>query len=254
ATEHDNASTLGDEPFQFYQKFKNKVEIFVCENRVEGIRTALQLKPGIQVFLLDDAFQHRRVKPMLSILLTEFSKPFFNDFILPRGRLRESRYGCKRADVIMVTKCISVTNEVEQKYQAEIHSYSSIKPIFFTKINYSEPISFAEGEIKRDIVLVSGIANSVMLKEHVTANYNLVLHFNFGDHHRYSSKDIEQIQIASIENYASIITTEKDYAKLIHMDIDKKLWFYLPIQSSFINSGSEFDRYVYEKIENHLSK
>ena len=251
AGESDDASTIGDEPLQFHQKFKGKVEIAVCENRVEGINQLMVLKKSIQVILLDDAFQHRRVKPLYSILLTDFSKPFFKDHILPKGRLRESRKGSSRANVVVVSKCKSLTAEVEAEYAKEIQSYSGDKSVFFSAIGYNKPVSLQNSQIGKDVVLVTGIANSKPLVEHISEKINLCFHFDFGDHHDYSIKEVEAIQQKASAMNASILTTEKDFVKLERL-VDKKLWFYLPIQTQFLNSGSEFDKSVLEKIKSHL--
>jgi tetraacyldisaccharide 4'-kinase len=247
----DDASTIGDEPFQFYEKFKGKVEVVVCENRVDGINQLIALKKSIQVILLDDAFQHRRVKPLHSILLTDFSKPFFNDFILPKGRLRESRNGSSRADVVVVTKCKPMTVEMESGYKKEIQTYAGHKSIFFAAIGYNKPVSLADTSLGKDLVLVTGLANSNPLVEHVSEKINLCFHFQFDDHHEYTLKEVEDIQQKASAMNASILTTEKDFVKLAKR-VDKKLWFYLPIETQFLNNGSEFDKLVIEKIKSHL--
>ena len=99
--------TIGDEPFQFFVKFGDRVKVAVGEERALAIPNILHHHPKTQVILLDDAFQHRRVIPSLSILLTDYHRPFYEDFLLPAGRLRESRSGAGRADIVIVTKCPS---------------------------------------------------------------------------------------------------------------------------------------------------
>ncbi len=251
ADESDDASTIGDEPFQFYKKFKGKVEIAVAEDRVEGINQLLALKKSIQVILLDDAFQHRRVKPLFSILLTDFAKPFFSDFILPRGRLREPRNGSSRANVIVVTKCTSLPGETETNYKSEIQSYAEARPVFFSGIGYNKPVSLINSQINKDVVVVTGIANSKPLIDHVSEKINLRYHFDFADHHLYSAKEVKEIQQRALALQASILTTEKDFVKLEGI-VDKKLWFYLPIETRILNNGSEFDKMVVDKIKSHL--
>jgi tetraacyldisaccharide 4'-kinase len=253
ASEKDDASTIGDEPFQFYQKFKDSVDVLVCEDRVEGINQLMSLRKPVQVILLDDAFQHRRVKPLFSILLTDFSKPFFNDYVLPKGRLREPRKESSRSDVIVVTKCPMLNSETESNYKHKIHSYSGRKSVYFSAIGYNKPISLMSESIKKDIVLVTGIANSKPMIEHLREKVNVRYHFDFADHHDYSEAEVEKIQGKARSLNTSILTTEKDFVKLEKM-IDKKLWFYLPIETRFVNNGSEFDKSVLEKIESHLRK
>jgi tetraacyldisaccharide 4'-kinase len=250
ANDADDASTLGDEPLQFYKKFKGTIEVSVCEDRVQGINQLLSVNKSIQVILLDDAFQHRRVRPMFSILLTEFSKPFFNDFILPKGRLREPRNGASRADLVVITKCPTITSDVEDSYKNEILSYSN-KPVYFSKIDYAKPVSLENNSIKKDVVLATGIANSKPMLEHIKEKVKVLYHFDYSDHHDYSLNEIEAIQAKASSMNASILTTEKDFVKLENR-VDTKLWFYLPIETQFINNGSEFDEIVFQKIRSHL--
>lgn len=257
ANEKENASTIGDEPFQFYKKFgrdadmhRHNTIVAVCENRVVGISELLSINKNIQVILLDDAFQHRRVKPLFSVLLTDFSKPFFNDFVLPKGRLREARKGSQRADVVVVTKCNSLTEQIQSDYKDRIEFYAGEKPIFFSSIEYDESTL---NSINKDIVLVTGIANSKSLVEFVSQQFNLKQHFEFSDHYDYSQKEIDEIQRKAIGLNVSILTTEKDFVKVETM-ADKKLWFYLPIKTQFINhTDSDFDALVLQKVKNHLS-
>jgi tetraacyldisaccharide 4'-kinase len=249
--ELEDASTLGDEPFQFYRKYKGDVEVAVCEDRVEGINQLIAFKKSIQVILLDDAFQHRRVKPHFSILLTDFSKPFFKDYLLPKGRLREARIGSSRTDLVVVTKCINISEAIETNYKSEIQSYSGVKPVFFSAIGYSKPVSLLNSLIGNDVILVTGIANSKPLVDHISEKINLRYHFKFADHHEYSEQDIEAIQQKALAVNSFILTTEKDFVKL-EKRVDQKLWFYLPIQTQFLNNGSEFDTMVLEKIKSHL--
>ncbi len=105
ATPQSTARTIGDEPYQMYTKFPS-VTLAVDENRCHGIEKLLALKkPAVDVVLLDDAFQHRYVKPGLSILLTDYHRLFCDDALLPAGRLREPVSGKNRAQIIIVTKC-----------------------------------------------------------------------------------------------------------------------------------------------------
>lgn len=250
ASDSDNASTLGDEPFQFYKKLHNKVLVAVCSDRVEGIQNILKARPSISVVLLDDAFQHRSVKPLFSILLTELVNPFYKDFILPAGRLRESRRGARRANVIVVTKCNSLSETAKSEVSNSLAIFNN--PVFFSRIVYKQPVAF-DGiqEIKNEILLVTGIANSQPLVEHLNSKVNIKKHFAFGDHHDFSDQEIESIQK---ETTRCILTTEKDFVRICSTAarIDKSRWFYLPIETEFINNGSEFDKTLIQTIETHL--
>ena len=253
AEKHDDATTIGDEPFQFYRKFGSRVSVVVCENRVSGIAQLLKKKPAVNVILLDDAFQHRAVRPLFSILLTDFSKPFFNDHVLPMGRLREQRGSSVRADVIVVTKCDHLPDESGNEFKTRLSAHAGHKPVFFSGVGYKLPKAM-EGEepVSKNIVLVTGIANSRPMVDYVSSHFNLIHHFNFKDHHPYSIEDIKVIQTKA-NSSTHILTTEKDMVKLIAPEwrnvINKKLWFYLPIESYFLKNGSEFDKMVEKKIE-----
>jgi tetraacyldisaccharide 4'-kinase len=255
AEKHDDATTIGDEPFQYFRKYGSRVTVVVCESRVEGITRLLKKKPATQVILLDDAFQHRAVKPLFSILLTDFSKPFVTDYLLPMGRLREARLGSARADVMIVTKCIGLSDEKENELKIKLNLYAGSKPVFFSGIRYQAPKAM-EGDrsMNKNIVLVTGIANGKPVADYVSSRFQLMYHFNFSDHHQYSIEDITTIQMKT-NSGAHILTTEKDLVKLIAPEwrnaIDKKLWFYLPIESCFLKNGSEFDKIVEAKIEEY---
>src|SRR5258706_3745257 len=105
ATKSDTADTLGDEPFQFFRKFDHEVLVTVGEDRAYAIPNILLHRPLTDIILMDDAFQHRAVDPQLSILLTDYRQPFYSDWVLPAGNLREARAGAHRSDVVVITKC-----------------------------------------------------------------------------------------------------------------------------------------------------
>lgn len=257
AAAHDTARSIGDEPFQLYQKYNAVVKIAVGEERALAIPSLLNDCPEVQVILLDDAYQHRTVIPDFSILLTDFTKPFYYDFILPVGRLRESRSGAARADVVVVTKSPHPPEALQWKeVQHRVQSYTT-QPVFFSVIDYQEPKPFQSGDFKNSMVLVSGVANSKPLEDYVRSRFTLVRHFNFNDHHRYTQHDIEAIQNVAVQSHAIILTTEKDKAKLVAEDLEKvmkpEIWFEIPVQCAFLNRGSEFDTMVIESINKKLS-
>ncbi|MCL4162822.1 UNVERIFIED_CONTAM: hypothetical protein GTU68_021639, partial [Idotea baltica] len=141
ANENDNASSLGDEPFQYYVKYGKKSMVVVGEDRALAIQKIISHNPPNEIVILDDAYQHRRVKPQLNILLNDFNRPFYKDYVLPAGRLRESRKHANRADIIIVTKCPKGLNSMEMEgIERQIKRYSQPQvPIFFTGIKYLKP-------------------------------------------------------------------------------------------------------------------
>ena len=205
----------GDEPLQIKQKFPD-IDVAVCEQRVDGIVFLLKESEKIECILLDDAYQHRAIKPSFSILTTSFSQPFFSDFILPVGNLREMRKNASRANVIVVTKCPEWMNQADINYcTIAIQQYSKAE-IFFSRIKYGEikPV-FGSGKpisLTHHVLLVTGIAQTESLVKHIEQK-SKVKHLLFGDHHRFESKDITKI-VDLFNSFANedkiIITTEKD--------------------------------------------
>lgn len=255
ASAEDNARTIGDEPFQLYKKFKDLVYVAVGEERALAIPTILNECADVQVILLDDAFQHRAVMPQFSILVTDFQKPFFKDALLPMGRLRESKQGAARADVVVVTKCFTTENEKQHQVMKAIGSYAPAKPVFFTTINYSQPVAIGlSAELTTEVVLVTGIANPKPFVEHVSKTHRVHKHFRFEDHHRYTAEDLSKIRREA--GTRSILTTEKDMVKVINPTlftlIQNSGWFYLPMQAAFLRNGSEFDSLVHAVVAEKL--
>lgn len=242
-----NAKTLGDEPFQFYSKYPKTI-VAVDENRVEGIEILLDLDKKPNVILLDDAFQHRKVKAGFYILLTAYDDLFCDDFILPFGNLRETSFGKNRADMIIVTKCPNDINELAQQKIKDKLKVSL--PIYFTTIAYdanvySELGQFSVNEIKgEEKIIVAGIAKPKPFFDFLNANSNETMVFS--DHHNFEEKDITTILNKAQNN--KIITTEKDYVRL-NDKLPKDQLYYLPIQSQFINANNDFDKKIIDYVE-----
>ena len=224
-----DAKVLGDEPFQFYSKFGNEVTITVDENRVRGIKTLLKKQPATALILLDDAFQHRKVKPGFNILLTTYSSPFFNDILLPTGDLREPRHGYKRANIIVVTKCPEQLSKVEKERYVEKIKPLPHQTVMFSSINYANEVLSEGHENKRledlgEFTLVTGIANANPLVAHLKHKNLNFEHLHFKDHHQFKHKDINLLK-----DKALILTTEKDYVRLKSVASLKDKLFYIPI-------------------------
>lgn len=244
----DNPTTIGDEPYQFFSKFSDTAVIAVGEERAFAIPHIIDQYPEINVVLLDDAFQHRQVRPSFQILLTDYHHLFVNDHLLPAGRLREARRGAKRADVVVVTKCPPNTSDDKMiAISSAIRRYSD-KPIFFTTIGYGDlkPVTPDAPYKPQQVILVSGIADASPLERYVNSNYQLVRHFNFGDHHAYSPNDLRRISDAALIAQAVVVTTEKDVWKLDPESFRRSgvALFFLPIEIRFLKNGKEFDEMV----------
>ncbi|QTE22755.1 tetraacyldisaccharide 4'-kinase [Polaribacter cellanae] len=247
-----SAEDVGDEPLQYFNKFKN-IDIAVDANRIKGIGRLIA-DNNAEVILLDDAFQHRKVKGSFYILLTKFDDLFVDDFLLPTGNLRESSSGAKRADVILVTKCPNNLNVYEQERIKEKLSIYN-KPVFFTTITYAGTLSgstiISMEELKNyEVLLITGIANPKPLEDFLKSERICFRHLKYPDHHHFSNREIKDIhrrfeEITSVKKI--ILTTEKDYVRLV--DKINNL-YYLPIETSFLNNENEMFNKI---ISNYLA-
>jgi tetraacyldisaccharide 4'-kinase len=241
ANQNSNAENLGDEPFQIYQKFPN-IKVAVDADRKNGIENLLSLDEKPEVILLDDAFQHRKVKAGFYILLSSYDDLFSSDFILPAGNLRESRSGAKRANMIIITKCPKDLSEISQQ---NIKNKIALEiPIYFSFIDYDDKV-YNEFESKKvseiipvDKLLLAGIAKPELFFTYLQAKKEEKL--VYPDHHHFTENDLKEIKKKA--NYRLIITTEKDYVRLKNQEF--KALFYLPIKSSFITSSDNFDNTI----------
>ena len=156
------SAVLGDEPFQFYSKYSDKITVAVDANRREGIEKLLELNPKLEVILLDDAYQHRAVKAGFNILLTTYADIYTTDIVLPTGNLREPKSGAKRADIIIVTKCPEALSEMEKTKIVKDISPKSNQKVFFSAIKYAEFVVSKSEEIPLvnvpKFTLITGIA------------------------------------------------------------------------------------------------
>jgi tetraacyldisaccharide 4'-kinase len=230
----------------------------VCEDRAFAIPNILQEFPQTNLILMDDSFQHRAVNPQLNILLTEYTSPFYKDFVMPFGKLREARIGSRRADIIVVTKCSSeISGSDMMNIRLAINRIAGNKPVFFTTIQYGYPVLFGgtSNQLAPDVILVSGIANHAGFEVYARTKFNVLKHFIFKDHHRYTKDDLLSIKqfLASLRKPISILTTEKDMVRLVDPEFSEIIsglpWFYIPIETVFLKDGSEFDNLVTRAIK-----
>lgn len=265
AGEGSNALRIGDEPMQYYLKFPD-IAVSVAEERMTGIPRLLQLRPDVEVVILDDAYQHRSVKAGLTLLITDHARPFYEDFILPYGRLRESRSAYKRADIIVVSKC---PPQLGQSEAAEIRQRIDPLPpqqVFFSTIRYGQPYDFFSREplslAGKSAVLVCCIARPEPLVEQVSSMAEEVHVLSYPDHHYFLDRDLEEIR-AAFDNWPAgnklILTTEKDATRL-HLHYDKlKAWgiaiAVLPIAVAILLGQQEaFDRHVTHFVEQTVAE
>jgi tetraacyldisaccharide 4'-kinase len=244
ADDNANAVIIGDEPFQYYTKFPN-IHVAVDADRKNGIEQLLSISGQPQVILLDDAYQHRRVKAGFYILLTSYNELYADDFQLPTGNLRESRSGAKRANVIIVTKCPSDLSVTEQSIIKNKLAISSNQNLFFSTIEFDEFV-YSENEKllvstlhNVDKLLLAGIAKPQTFFAHLQGDKEECL--TFSDHHQFTEKDL--LEIKNKAQNKIIITTEKDFVRL-KGSLPKEQLFYLPIKTKFLFESDIFDKII----------
>ncbi|WP_024770778.1 tetraacyldisaccharide 4'-kinase [Aquimarina macrocephali] len=242
------AKQVGDEPLQFKRKFTDVV-VAVDADRCSGISNLRSLTPKPEVILLDDAYQHRKVKAGFYILLTAYYDLYCNDIVLPTGNLREPKKGADRADIIVVTKCPNPLSFEERKRITDKLAINSNQDLFFTTIDYGNNIvNISETKPINSLqnihfTLVTGIANPTPLLDHYTSLGLKFDHINFPDHHNFTDTELKKLNTLEF-----IITTEKDYVRLAPDISEKKLW-YQPIEVRFIEGATSFDDKILKFIE-----
>ena len=265
ADENSNALRIGDEPMQYHMKYPELV-VSVAEERMTGIPRLLQRRPDVDVIILDDAYQHRSVKAGLTLLITDYSRPFYHDHILPFGSLRESRNAYKRADVIIVSKCpLNMTFMQAQEIEKHIKPTPGQK-VFYTGIQYDMPYDMLSNELVqlsgKHIVLVCGIARPEPLLAHLKNNAADVHTLTYQDHHYFVTPDLEEIKSAhdnwNVPNKI-IATTEKDAARL-HLHLGKLREWNIPIVvvpiavTVLFDKGAEFDDAMLKYVEQAVAE
>lgn len=234
-----SARQMGDEPLQMARKFP-MVTVAVDKNRIHGCE---QLS-GVDLIILDDAFQYRRLQPSINIVLVDYNRPIFEDRLMPFGRLRDLPSQLKRAQVVIVSKSPAELDQVERGEWRSRLNLREDQELYFTTVSYCppEPV-FPEADphyiYSKRLVLVSGIASNAQLRMYISDTYKMVEKLEFPDHHRFSASDIRSIAAAVKANpTACLMTTEKDAQRLrdcknIPEDVRKRL-FYLPIEATFL--------------------
>ncbi len=236
ANDADDAKSIGDEPLQFYRKFGKSVAVSVCEERILAIPSVLMEKEDIEVFLLDDAFQHRKVARDFNIMLSDYHHPFYKDFVLPTGNLREPRSGASRADAIIITKCPTLSEREKEEVVSAVRVYNDLAPVYFSQIAYQKILPvFANANLPREIALLTGVAKAQPIADHLSNSHSILKHLEYTDHYNFRSNDLDDMLKAfeKIETKA-LVTTEKDMVRLLpfksHPLFQKVDLFYLPIE------------------------
>jgi tetraacyldisaccharide 4'-kinase len=278
------AEDFGDEPLQIKRKFPN-VTVAVDKSRKRGceflsnpelLQTSKKARrciskdmPKADIIVLDDAFQHRALKPDFSVVLVDYSRPIFKDYLLPMGRLRDLPERIGAADIVIVTKCPTYIDDQQRNRWAANLGIKDYDPqtgegtrkngkkqhILFTSIAYDNAKAiFPEGDARyiyaKRLILFSGIANDTPFRNYLCGNYKIVKHFNFPDHHKFTRADMHSIRDAA-DNYPTsvIMTTEKDCQRVRDCRFIpgglKQRMFHAPIKVEFLTEG---DRNIFRSL------
>ena len=251
-------SDIGDEPFQMLQKFPD-ITVAVDKKRTRGIDklTSGDYVDGIDVVLLDDAFQHRYVKPGINILLVDYHRLVIYDELLPSGRLREPVKGKDRADIVIITKCPTDLKPMEFRVITKAMGLYPYQQLYFSTHEYEAPLPVFPETAKPDklagltdlkgknILLLTGIASPEQMLKDLQAYTDKITPLTFGDHHHFKQKDVERINeaFAALPSPKVIITTEKDACRLtvaegLSDDVRQALYV-LPIHVKILQDQEE---------------
>jgi tetraacyldisaccharide 4'-kinase len=239
ANEQDTARTIGDEPMQIHRHFP-EIPVAVCADRVRGVKRLQQLFPELQCIILDDAYQHRKLRCGFYVLLTPYDRLYVHDHMLPWGRLRDLPSQSIRANVVVVTKCPDAMQPIERRIVSNALAMPSYQQLCFAQIAYQTL------DLPAKPLLLTGIANPLPILHHLQKQYPDTELMAFPDHHAFTNKDVKNI-LEKAQNYACVVTTEKDYMRLQQTPLVEALGDKLLVQSIQTEFGADkehFDRTI----------
>ena len=262
ADEQSTATTLGDEPFQYHRDFPG-VSVAVCEKRAKGMELLQHLVPDLDLVVLDDAMQHRAVAPSLNLMLTDFNRPFYRDFVLPAGLLREPRRGARRASAVIVSKCPPNLNaSLRRTITQHVSKYTAAgTPVFFSSFTYGAPVAVGNQlKLSKELILLTGIANPAPLQQYLASEgYTIRQVLVYPDHHQYTMQDLIKVKKLLYDpnlQGASVLTTRKDAVKLLDESLvgmtQQLPVFYIPIEVEFQENAVQFDELVLRHVQTRL--
>jgi tetraacyldisaccharide 4'-kinase len=273
ASRHSLVSDIGDEPMQIKNKFP-EISVAVDSDRVHGVNKLLKSKHRPELVILDDAFQHRHIRPGFSIVLVDYNRPVFNDILLPAGNLREPWKNISRSQMVIVTKCPENLFPGEMTWFAQKLGLADEQELFFTTYSYGTPEAVFPVKKGKDvptfkqlrkshagILVVSGIANPQPVLQFLQKIVKVHEKMFFADHHEFTNFDVQNISgrfhlIPAHEKY--IIVTEKDAVKLRELDMDeqlRKVFLFVPIEVQFLSRGDKsFHRQINKYVKRILAQ
>ena len=268
ANENLSPVDLGDEPYQIYRKFRSMVTVAVCEDRRKGINTLLRINPDINLIIMDDAMQHRYVKPKVSVVMIDYSRPPYEDKLLPLGSLREPADRILKCDMVVVTKCPDDVKPVDLRMIKEHMDLFKYQQLYFSKVRYGAPqpvFPIADPDLtslnwldKDDLILgIAGIANPRPFTKYLKQFGTRLKVVHYDDHHTYSREDFRYIfklfkELEGKRKY--IVTTEKDAVRILNSPYfpptRQHNIYFIPIQADFLNyEDRDFIHELQKKIE-----
>ncbi len=267
ASSSSSVSEIGDEPLQIFRKFPD-ILVTVDRNRVHGVKKIMKGNPETDVIILDDGFQHRSITPGFSILLSDFERLIVRDHMLPYGNLREDKGNMRRADIILITKSPENISPMQRRLIVKEVDKAPYQNLYFTSLTYKDPLPLFDSNEDEEtyldlsqcagcgIVLVTGIANPLPLKEYLKGAFDEIIHLSFPDHHNFKEKDIISISSAfnELESPSKyLFTTEKDAVRLSEFtniaEPIRSAFFYIPLGIHFLNNDSEeFNNLIFDYV------
>jgi tetraacyldisaccharide 4'-kinase len=239
ANEQDTAKTIGDEPMLIHTHYPD-IPVAVCADRVQGVKQLQQQIPDLQCVILDDAYQHRKLRAGFYILLTSYDKLYVHDHLLPFGTLRDLPAESARANAVVVTKCPKTMQPIDRRIVSNSLRLASYQHLYYSSIGYA-PLCICSTPL-----LVAGIANPAPLLEHLRQSFADTELLAFADHRNFTKADIKLI-LTRAEQYEHVVTTEKDYMRMQHTPLIEALGeklHVLPIQTDLGIDKDAFDRQI----------
>ena len=244
--ENSTAEQVGDEALQVKRRYP-QAAVAVCVDRVEGIRRLQKDNPDLQVVVLDDAFQYRRVKAGLSIVLTTFDNLCTKDYMLPLGCLRDSNSQLPRAEIVIVTKCPRNLRPIDFNMLEKDLKICPYQRLFFSTYTSGKYVRLSTSKVEKseqkNAIALAGIAQPQPFFEGLKKEFEVVQTFKFPDHHHFGKSDIDRLENAlAVYPDSAVITTEKDAMRLTDTPMSNELRnaiYYLPISVEFLNDGKQ---------------
>jgi len=234
ASENDDFRSIGDEPTQYYNKFKNNSKVMVSEDRNVALKYCDD--NDIDYVIMDDAYQNHSFEKNTDILISSYNRPFFNDYVFPMGMLRESRKSSNRADILIFSNCPDDMNAEERSaFINKSLKYLNKKiPILFSNIKYLDPVKIFGSKLNNRVVVISSIAYPGKFFDYIKSEYDVIKLIKFDDHHEYTENEVRSIKDILSDNI-SLIMTEKDAVKICEFSdiLTPYNVYYVPIQINF---------------------